>query len=212
LRFDDNSESLASAFTFTNDVTIAAGESVIFAEGMTPEEFRAWWGAEYLLSNHQILTYRGNGLSSAGDAVNVWNAAASDDADKLASAVFSTATEGVTFGFSDESRQFGGLSVDGTSGAFAAVSGGDIGSPGYIRNSQRVFLPRLREIKIVGGNVQLTLATQAGTKYLLQSKTRLDEAAWTLVKTVTATGPSSTIEEPLLFEAGARFFRLVTEP
>jgi hypothetical protein len=41
-RFDDNSETLASAFTFTNDVTIAAGESVIFAEGMTPEEFRAW--------------------------------------------------------------------------------------------------------------------------------------------------------------------------
>jgi hypothetical protein len=66
LRFDDNSETLASASTFTNDVTIAAGESVIFAEGMTPEEFRAWWGAEYFLPNLQILTYRGNGLSSAG--------------------------------------------------------------------------------------------------------------------------------------------------
>jgi hypothetical protein len=63
-RFDDNSETLAAAFTFTNDVTMATNEAIVFVEGMTPDEFRAWWGPENLLPNLQVITYRGNGLSS----------------------------------------------------------------------------------------------------------------------------------------------------
>lgn len=211
-RFDDNSETLAAAFTFTNDVTIAENESVVFVEGLTPEEFRAWWGPENLLPNLQIITYRGNGLSSAGDAVNVWNAAAIDDADKLGSAVFSTATPGVTFGYNPDTGQFGELSVADQFGAFAATAGGDLGSPGYIRNSQRVFLPRFREIKVSGGNLQLTWSGQPGTKYVLQTKTSLEDAVWVAVKTVTATAALTTVEEPISVGTGQLFFRVVTEP
>ena len=46
LRFDDNSETLAAAFTFTNDFTIAPDESLVFVESMTVQEFRNWWGPE----------------------------------------------------------------------------------------------------------------------------------------------------------------------
>ncbi|MCI0539687.1 MAG: immunoglobulin domain-containing protein [Verrucomicrobiales bacterium] len=211
-RFDDNSETLAAAFTFTNDVSIAENESVIFVEGLTPEEFRNWWGPENLLPNLQVITYRGNGLSSAGDAVNVWNAAATDDADKLASAVFSTATMGITFGYNSDAGQFGEPSIAGQFGAFAASSGGDIGSPGYIRDSQRVFLPRFREIKITGGNILVTWSGQPGTKYVLQAKTGLEDAAWGAIRTVTATETLTTVEEPISGATGQRFFRVVSEP
>jgi Lamin Tail Domain len=211
-RFDDNSETLAAAFTFSNDVTMATNEGIVFVEGMTPDEFRAWWGPENLLPNLQIITYRGNGLSSAGDAVNIWNAAATEDADKLASAVFSTATPGVTFGYNPDSGQFGELSVAGQFGAFAATSGSDVGSPGYTRNSQRVFLPRFREIKVSGGNLQLTWSGQPGTNYVLQTKTQLEDATWTPIKTVTATEALTTVEEPFSLGTGQRFFRVVTEP
>lgn len=211
-RFDDNSEMLPSAFTFTNDVAIASGESVIFVEGMTPEGFRAWWGSEHLLPGLKVLTYRGNGLSSAGDAVNIWNAAATDDAGKLASVVFSTATSGVTFGFNPDSGQFGELSQEGVFGSFIAASGGDIGSPGYIRNSQRVFLPRIREVAMAVGKLRLSWTSQVGTQYALQSKARIDEAAWTTLKTMTASETSTTVEEPLSAVEEQRFFRVVLAP
>jgi hypothetical protein len=211
LRFDDNSETIAAAFTFTNDFTIAPNESIIFVESMTPDEFRNWWGPEYLPPNLQILPYKGNGLSSAGDAVNLWNAAASDDSDKLASAVFSTATPGVTFGYNPDTGKFGDLSVDGANGAFTAASGGDIGSPGYIRNSQRVILPRLREISVSGGNLHLSWSTQSGTQYAVQSKSQLTDASWTSEKTVTASDSVTAIDLPFS-TAGQRFYRVQQTP
>ncbi len=212
LRFDDNSETLSSAFAFTNNVTLASGESVVFVEQMTPEEFRDWWGSEHLLPGLKILTYRGNGLSSVGDAVNVWNAAASEDSDKLASAVFSTATAGVTFGYNPETGTFGELSIDGTNGAFTAASGGDVGSPGYIRNSQRVFLPRIREITISGTNIRLRWSSQVGTRYQIQFKAQLGDATWTTEKEVAAAGDVTSSEQPLNTAAGQRFYRVVASP
>lgn len=211
LRFDDNSEMLSSAFVFTNSFTIAPNESIVFVESITPEEFRAWWGPEFLSPNLQILTFRGNGLSSTGDAVNLWNLAAAEEEDKLASAVFSTATSGTTFGYDPDTAQFGGLSAAGVNGAFESARGGDIGSPGYIRNSQRVILPRIREITVAGGTLRLVLSTQPGAKYAIQSKQQLDSGSWATEKEVTASETVTNFEQPVAAAAAQRFFRIMAE-
>jgi hypothetical protein len=208
-RFDDSSEMIAAAFTFTNNIVIAPGESVIFTEGMTPEDFKAWWGAENLPANLQVVTYRGNGLSAAGDAINVWNIAAVEDSDRVASAVFSTATAGVTFGYNADTATFGALSVTGTFGALVAAQGGDIGSPGYIRNHVVVSAPRFTRTVAQATGVTLEWSTQAGANYKLQARPALGVGNWADVKTYTATGAFQT--EEIAFEAGAsqRFFRVV---
>ena len=83
-RFDDDSQSLASAITITNDVTIAPGESVVLFENSSatnrlPAQFRNWWGGTNLRDDLQIIIYKGSGISlsgSNGDGLYVWNAAA----------------------------------------------------------------------------------------------------------------------------------------
>ena len=53
-------------------VTIAPGESVVFVESMTPDEFRRWWGPANLRPDLQIIPYAGAALSlsSLGDAMS----------------------------------------------------------------------------------------------------------------------------------------------
>lgn len=208
-RFDDNSETLGSAFVFTNNFTIKPGESVVFVEGMSPQAFRDWWGIEYLSDELQIITYRGNGLSSAGDAVNVWNAAASEDSDKISSAVFSTATLGTSFGYASTSGAFGGLSTAGTEGTFTAVSGGDLGSPGWIRNVPRVIRPRFLEQVRTETGLRLKWTTQAGRAYLLKSKTSLAAGTeWTVHGRFDGTGSPLLLDTAVDPMVAGRFFVL----
>lgn len=69
--FDDDSANPALGFRF-GDLSIAAGESIVFVERLTPEEFRDWWGP---LDGVQIVTYSGSGLGlGRGDAVNLFDA------------------------------------------------------------------------------------------------------------------------------------------
>jgi len=205
-RFDDNSETLAAAFTFTNDVVIAPGESIIFTEVITADTFKTWWGADKLPAGLKIITYTGNGLSSAGDAVNVWNAAASDNFDKVASVTFSTGTAGASFRYNPDTQQFGELSTAGAFGAFAAAVGGDIGSPGYV--TAPPVKPEITEIKRVTDGVSITWKTAAGKQYLLQARSNIDSGEWTTVRTVTATADSAT--EVVAIEAGSerQFYRI----
>jgi hypothetical protein len=126
-RFDDNSALLSAAVTFTNYFSIAPGESIIFVESMTVDEFSAWWGPANLRSNLQIIPYSGGALSfsSLGDAVNLWNSGATQDFDTIASEVFATATDGVSFGFDADTETFGDSSVEGLGGAWRAPQNGD---------------------------------------------------------------------------------------
>ncbi|MDB6038674.1 MAG: hypothetical protein JWM99_2515 [Verrucomicrobiales bacterium] len=206
-RFDDSSATLKSAVTITNDAMIAPGESVVFVEGMTGDEFRAWWGSENVTPNVQVITYRGSGLglSSIGDAINLWNAAASDDTDTVATAVFSTATLGQSFGFNADSNEFGALSEAGTFGAIIAPNGGDIGSPGYIRN--HATLPRITKIETVSGKARITWTAENGKSYILQNRNSFDAGAWTDGATVTASGAIATAEENM-DPAGTHFYRV----
>jgi hypothetical protein len=127
-KFDDSSAAIATSVTLsTSSLVIAPGESIVFVDTLTPEQFRTWWGPGLSL-DARIITYTGSGLglSGSGDAVNVWNAA-----DTLMDSVtFGQATTGVSFGYDLGANVFGGLSQLGVRGAFAAVQNGDIGSPG----------------------------------------------------------------------------------
>lgn len=127
-KFDDSSSSIATSVTLTtSSLSLAPGESVIFVENMTPEEFRTWWGAG-LNANAKIVTYTGSGLGfgASGDTVNIW-----DSTDALVDRVtFGQATAGVSFGY--DGSTFGALSQAGVGGAFVAFENGDVGSPGII--------------------------------------------------------------------------------
>ena len=209
-RFDDNSAGQTFATVLSNATTIAPGESVVFVESMSASAFRAWWGAENLPADLQVIPYTGAGLSlsSLGDALNLWNSAAQDDFDTVASEVFSTAVPGVTFGWNPEAGYFGDLSVDGLYGAFRATESGDIGSPGYIRTPLR---PRMLNITREADGWHLRWTSIAGRNYTIQSKNNLTDPGWTPLPTVPATGPFLTLTDPDL-SAGQKFYRVVLEP
>jgi hypothetical protein len=209
--FDDNSASLAFATVLSNATSIAPGESVVFVEGMTPDAFRAWWGADNLPTNLQIVSYTGGGLSlsSLGDAINVWNSGATEDYDTAASEVFSTATPGVTFGWNPETEFFGDPSIDGLYGAFRAVQSGDIGSPGYIRTPLR---PRLLSISREPDGSHLRWTSVAGRNYTVQYKLNLNDPDWTpMGGTIPATGPFLVLPDPDM-NGPQKFYRILLEP
>lgn len=208
-RFDDNSGSLSFACTITNAATIAPGESIVLVESMSADAFRAWWGLRGLPPNVRIFTYAGSGLSfsSGGDAVNVWNAVATADTDKVASAVFGTATRGVSFGYDPDSGTFGGLSAPGVNGAFVAAVNGDVGSPGTILN-----LPRFTGCWRDGGGFHLRLVTQPGRNYRIEYADSLRSADWETLTNVTAAPNPLLITHPEANGSASGYYRAMTVP
>lgn len=207
-RFDDGSALLAAAVTFTNQISIAPGESIVFVENMSPEAFRNWWGPGNFKTNQQIITYRGAGLSlsSLGDAINLWNSGATEDFDTVSSEVFSTTTNGISFTYSVETQSFGDLSVEGEGGAWMAYENGDIGSPGHIRNP---IEPRILRFTSSAGKDQLIWTAVAGKTYQLQSASQLLSPVWTTLATLKADSSRLT------FEGAARtapqFYRILIQ-
>lgn len=205
-RFDDNSASLAFACTLTNDVTIEPGESVVLVEAMSADAFRAWWG-KALSPNLQIVTYGGSGLSFSanGDAINLWNAAAIVDSDKVCSATFGTATRGISFGYDPDAHQFGALSMVGVNGGFTAAVNGDIGSPGTVIN-----FPRFTACLVDAIGFHSTLMTQPGRNYRIDSAATLAGGNWQPLTNVTAVPNPLFLSQPI--GSGARFYRAVMVP
>lgn len=139
-KMDDNSNSFGSAVALNNITSIAAGQSVIFVEGNanTATGFvNNWFGAN-MPAGFAIGYYSGSGvgLSTSGDAVNIFNASGVLQAK-------------VTFGASDNSSPYqtfdnaaglnniaiSQLSVVGANGAFVTANSAiEIGSPGAIAN------------------------------------------------------------------------------
>src|SRR5262245_8058394 len=136
-KMDDNSASFASAVALNGISSIAPGQSVIFLEPASLDSgFVNAWFAGAPPAGLQIGTYSGNGvgLSTSGDAVNVYDAGG-------------TLTAGVSFGASDAVAPFQTfdnaaglnnttislLSVSGVNGAFVAqADANEIGSPGLV--------------------------------------------------------------------------------
>ncbi len=207
-RFDDSHDSLADADVITNNVFIQPGESVVLVEDMTAAQFQNWWGASNLPPNLQIITYPSIGFSSSGDAIYLWNAAATTATDTVTSVTFPAASRGVTFGYNSASNTFGALSVAGQNGAFAAAVNGDIGSPGTLIN-----LPRFTHFQLSHTNgFNFTFVTQPTRNYQIQYKQNLADTNWQIFTNFTANSNSFTLADPSSNTNSARYYRIVILP
>ncbi|HTD68006.1 MAG TPA: immunoglobulin domain-containing protein [Candidatus Limnocylindria bacterium] len=211
-QFDDGSALRAAAYTITNHIIIAPGESVIFVENMSANSFRRWWGAVNLKTNLQVIRYEGPNLSfsSAGDTLELWNPGAIDDTDFAAAVSFSTATLGVTFGFNPDTQTFGDDSVLGVYGAFPSMESDDIGSPGYLRTPSE---PRILRFVNGASDSQLTWYGLAARSFAIEYKNDFTDLSWSPLTTVMSTGPVTTATfSPGSSPTGRRFFRMSLLP
>ncbi|MBL9182606.1 MAG: lamin tail domain-containing protein [Verrucomicrobiaceae bacterium] len=140
-KVDDSSNAFATAIALNGITSIAPGESVIFIESSAANQativntFKTVWFGSNVSAGLQIGTYQGSGigLSTGGDAVNLFTAGG-------------TRHSGVTFGAADATSPYQTfdntaaadntaitlLSSVAVNGAFiAATSSVEIGSPGY---------------------------------------------------------------------------------
>jgi uncharacterized protein YjiK/2',3'-cyclic-nucleotide 2'-phosphodiesterase (5'-nucleotidase family) len=147
-KFDDNSNSFASAVTLNGITSIGAGESVVFLEttaantATVPAAFLSNWFGTKPPSGIQVGTYTGSGvgLSTAGDAVNIYNAAG----DLQTNLVFGASPSVSPFATFNNAALLNNattatLSAVGINGAFSVTNTlgttfvTEIGSPGRIK-------------------------------------------------------------------------------
>lgn len=216
-RFDDNSASLASAITLTDtNLVILPGESIVFVERLTADQFRTWWGASNLPPGLKIVSYTGSGigLSSGGDGLRLWNATATANADTIDGVDFPAGDPGISFNFDPETREFGkpsALDVNGVVQAVATLEGvKEWGSPGRIRAGDIVrppTSPRLAAV-LAEGALRISLQAEASRTYRLQRRSGAD-GSWSTVgasQTPTADGPISfTVPLPTEGESAGLF-------
>jgi len=136
-RMDDGSNAFGSSVALTGVTSIAAGQSAVFLEGTagTVTNFQsAWFGASVPVG-FAAGTYSGGGvgLSTGGDAVNVFDASGN----RVTGVAFGISTTGQTFDNTDGVGSttlplptVSTLSAIGTNGAFLAADGVETGSPG----------------------------------------------------------------------------------
>jgi uncharacterized protein YjiK len=148
-KFDDNSNAFGSAVALRGVSTIAPGQSVIFIEGLADGSTdaaiaaafsTAWFGQAKPPAGIIIGTYGGAGvgLSTGGDAVNLFDAAGS----RVTGISFGPSTTFATF---DNKAGLGSttlplpdvsaLSAKNLNGAFQSPTNLEVGSPGSITNS-----------------------------------------------------------------------------
>jgi hypothetical protein len=196
-RFNDSIGGLADAYVIPSGVTIAPGESIVFVEDLTPDEFRAWWGAENFTPATKIYTYAGSALSfrATGDSLRLWDNKTGDDNAVFTRADFGAAQFGVSFGYDPRTEVFGANSELGVDGAFRAATGADIGSPGRIRGI-------VLEGSVTAGTFELKVRDLPGTPFILESSDNLASPQWRYEGEVEA-----PVVRPIQPNS-ARFFRL----
>lgn len=138
-KVDDSSGAFGSAVAFRGLTSIPAGASVVFFEGNTSGSndatiraafIDAWFGGT-APAGFLIGSYGGSGigLSTSGDAVNIYNAGGT----LIHGVSFGTFSPGLTF---DNNMGASGaittFSAVGVNGAFNSVTGGEVGSPGLV--------------------------------------------------------------------------------
>lgn len=140
-KMDDNSNSFGASVALNGISSIGAGKSVVFFEsnasgsnaaGIKAAFINAWFNGNAPVG-FQIGNYGGSGvgLSTGGDAVNIFNGAGA----LQAKVTFGASSTGTTFdngGAFLNNAALSQLSVAGQRGAFNAFSYGDVGSPGAV--------------------------------------------------------------------------------
>ncbi|WP_305852048.1 ExeM/NucH family extracellular endonuclease [Tolypothrix sp. PCC 7910] len=141
-KMDDDSNSFTAAVALNGITSIAPGESVIFIESNSPAtviaNFKSLWFGSNVPTNLQIGTYTGSGvgLSTSGDAVNLFNATGT----KITGISFGVSTTTAPYRTFDnavglQNTAVSTLSTVGVNGAVVAAStANEIGSPGRIAN------------------------------------------------------------------------------
>jgi lamin tail-like protein len=129
-KMDDNSNAFANAVALSGVSSIAPGASVIFVEGdaATAAAFKAAWFGSAGFDGVKVGSYKGSGvgLSTGGDAVNLFDAFGN----RVTGVTFGASTDAVSFDNTDGATALTTLSVLGRNGAYKA--GGELGSPGTI--------------------------------------------------------------------------------
>jgi len=216
-RWDDSSHSLApnNAYVFTNDIIIHPGESIVFVENISADQFRTWWGTN-LPPALQIVSYTGGGLglSQTADEVNVWNALTlpgNELFERIAGVSFAQSYLGSTLIYDPENPPVAGVmgvfstnSVLGeaANGVFVAAVGGSHGSPGY------VVAPVYPTTTITNNNANLAVSfnTVPTRNYTVEYKTNLTNANWTTLTSLAAETTNSVVTDPLV--APQKFYRV----
>jgi hypothetical protein len=186
-------------------VVVNPGQSAIFVERMSADEFRRWWGAERLPPGLPIITYVGLGFSDQGDELYLWSPGAEDEYDPhTISMSYAGVTPGVSIDFSK--RIFAEDSVAGHGGAFVAAECGDVGSPGYLTNPPPRFVTISRE----GTATTLRWRAIVGRTYQLSWKEELAAAGWTVFNSRTAEDWVETAID--VGNASQRFYLIEEQP
>ncbi|OYW78120.1 MAG: hypothetical protein B7Z37_01215 [Verrucomicrobia bacterium 12-59-8] len=143
-KMNDSAASAGTAVVLVGITSIAPGESVIFVEDVNkiPTFLSNWFGASPP-ANLQIGSVAGPGLSSGGDAVNIYDAAGNLQSNVVFGA--SSASPGPYLTFDNtaglNNATITQLSALGTNGAFtAAATTNEIGSPGTATASSTVLV------------------------------------------------------------------------
>lgn len=110
--------------------------------------------------------------------------------------------DNVTFGAQQSDVSEGRTSDGGTQTAKLPVA-----TPGAPNSGIDPSLPHFTAATVSGGNINLTWASQPGQNYKIQVKNSLSDATWTDLKTVTATGTTTSLSDSA--SGTQRFYRLV---
>ncbi len=208
---------VACAYTITEPLLIKPGESIVFVEEMSAESFWRWWGFAHFRTGMQVHTFNGFSLADVGESLTLWNPAAINDADSVASIAWLLGTVGVSLECTaDCDEEYGCMgmcltdSVLGVNGAFRAAVNGDIGSPGCITNLAPMPVPpRFLSIAYDGSRILLECAVTPGKTYRLSCTPELPAAEWTELDTYVPSDPLLWIEDAAPAPAAApRFYRL----
>lgn len=141
-KVDDSSNSFASAIALTGITSIAPGESVIFLESSASNpaatviaNFKTLWFGANPPASLQIGTYQGSGigLSTGGDAVNIYDAGGNLQANVVFGASPTTLFKTFNNAVGLTNTMISLLSEVGVNDAFVAVNDvNEIGSPGSV--------------------------------------------------------------------------------
>lgn len=213
-KFSDE-PSFARPFTITNALVIHPGESVVFAERLNLSLFRNWWGWESLPSTLQVCEYSGFGLGAFGETLFLWNPAATDPYDYTSTLSWARALPGVSyecqrfcdegFGCVDEATAY---SVAGEGGAFHAIEGGHVGSPGYLVNPPI----RVLSIRCQSNGVEVPCRVTPGVSYRLRRSDSALMPTWTALPSRTATNNVIVFTDEPPATQSAWFYRLEQLP
>jgi hypothetical protein len=217
-RFNDSGGGLLDPYVFISGPIIAPGESVVFIEDLTPQEFRSWWGDTNLPPGLQIVSYTGSGLSFlvTGDTLLLWDNTSTVPGDTIARAAFGASELGVSFNYDPVSQQFGARSELGVNGVHRAAVAPDIGSPGRIFAPPSNPMPGTNgpvvspfaEGVLLGDRIQIAFDALVGRRYLLESCDDLAGGNWAPTGDVIRTTNNSRAVFERERTANHRFYRV----